>query len=364
MAFKTALALAVCFSGVSAFGAALAGMPGVDLLDLETRQFAFIFHEPEQPVKTPPVHPAVLEPAFSDATAFPDVLEVFKGQRRACWNGIHDASGQHVVAFLAKPIDLPAKLLQHPLGRLGAFALQDPTVFKHFSFCVSPSFVPQEPVELPVGGRHDRRLAYPQVDPDHQAAGDERPAVAFQDDVQEKPVPLAPDQIGRADFPLGISVEVGREFEPDLLPALDGRQGCPALFEFDHAGPFAVESDGLEFGPGAFERFGFEFGVFLEFGVALGLEGLDGGEGLAGLGEGGADELGGELCLGSFVCVVEGVDFHAVGGMIIPACFGGTIEGVGVLGCGFPEGLTGLGGAGELEAQRYLHACILVIVSS
>ena len=178
MAFKTALALAVCFSGVAAFGAALAGVPGVDLLDLEARQFAFIFHEPEQPVKTPPVHPAVLEPAFSDATAFPDVLEVFKGQRRACWNGVHDASGQHVVAFLAKPIDLPAKLLQNPLGRLGAFALQDPTVFKHFSFCVSPSFVPQEPVELPVGGRHDRRLAYPQVNPDHQAAGDERPAVA------------------------------------------------------------------------------------------------------------------------------------------------------------------------------------------
>lgn len=68
--------------------------------------------------------------------------------------------------------------------------------------------------------------------------------------------------------------------------------------------------------------------------------------------------------MGSFVCVVEGVDFHAVGGMIIPSCFGGTIEGLGVLGCGFPESLTGLGGAGELEAQRYLHACIFAIVSS
>lgn len=221
MAFKTALALAVCFSGITAFGAALTGVPGVDLLDLEARQFAFIFNEPEQPVKTPPVHPAVLEPAFSDATAFPDVLEVLKGQRRACWNGVHDASGQHVVAFLAKPIDLPAKLLQHPLGRLGAFALQDPTVFKHFMFRVSPSFIPQEPVELPVGGRHDRRLAYPQV-PDHQAAGDERPAVAFQDNVQEHPVPLAPDQLGRADLPLGLKLT-------SCLPSTDDRVAQPSF---------------------------------------------------------------------------------------------------------------------------------------
>ena len=363
MAFKTVLAHAVGLAGVAAFGAALAGMPGVDFLDLEASQLAFICDEPEQPVETPPVHAPVLEPALADATAFPDVLEVFKGQRRACWNGVHDASGQHVVAFLAEPIDLPAQRLEKALRRLGAFALQDPTVFKKFSFGISPSLVPQEPVELPIGGRHDRRFAYPQVDPNNQAAGDERLAIAFQDDVQEKPVPLAPDQLGRTNFPFGISVEVGREFEFDLLPALDRRQGGPTFFEFDHAGPLAVKPDGLEFGLRAAKRFGFEFGVFLGFGVALGLEGFDGGEGFARFGEGGADELGGEFGLGAFCLVVEGVDFHAVGGMIIPSGFGSTIEGLGVLGRSFLEGLGGLGGTGEFESQRYFHACKLGIVS-
>lgn len=354
-AFKMTLVLAVYLSCISAFTASSAGIPRIDLGNFDSIQSRLIHNKLKQPVETPAMHPPILLPALANPTTIPDVFEVFKNQRRSWLDCVHDLLGQNMIAVRAKPIDLPAQPFQHALSRLGAFALQDATVTKTSLLDVSPSFLSYKLVELAISRRHDRRTTNAQINSNNLAVRNKWLTFAVQNDMQEQPILFVPNKIGRTDLPVGIPIEVLRQLEFDFLTSNNGRQGCPAFFEFDHGGTFAVITDCLPLGLGTSECFGFELGILEGFGVAFVLKSSDRSKGFCCFGEGRTNELRREFCNSPFGIVVLEVDFDAVGGFEIPAAFGGSVEGLGILNNSFFEGLRGFGRAGKLESECYVH---------
>ena len=343
MTLKMALVLAVALAGIPALGTPSTRIPRINLLDSYPGEPRLVINELEQPGEAPPVHPAVLLLALVPATSFPNVLQVLEYQDGSRWDRVHDPLGEDVVAVRAKPIDLPAKPLQHPPGGLGAFALQDPPVRIRLSLLVSPSLLPQELVERPVRVGYDCRSLDAQINPVSLAVGDERLALALQDHMQEQPVFPVPQQVGRADLPVFITAEIGWDVELDFLATGHGGQGSPSLFDFDHCRSFIVIPDSLPVGLGAPVCFGLELvRVFGDQVVPFPLECPTGSQGLPRFGKYGTDELGGELGKLALVSIIGLVDDDGVACLVGEPKPGGPVECLGGLGNGFPEGLGGM----------------------
>lgn len=355
VALKMALILAVALSSISAFGAPPTGVSGINFDDFKSTQVHFIFNELEQAVKTPAVHPSVLNPAFSNPTTFPDIFQVFEDQRRSCWNCIHDLSGQNVITVRAKPIDLPAQIFQLSPSRLGAFALQDATVIKPLPLNLTPSFFSHEFVDFSISGRHHSRATDSQINPNNLTIRDERVSLTIQNNMQEQPVLFVPNKIRRTNFPFTVTTEICREFEPDFLASIYGRQCPPSLFELDQRSTFPVITNSLPLGLGTTECFRFDFWIFGNFDITFSLKTFDGLESFSSFGKDRTDELRRQFCYGSFSIVIQKVYFHPVGCMIIPAGFCGSVEGFGILANSVFKDLSRLLRTDKLEFKRHIH---------
>src|SRR3990172_6818315 len=168
MAREMALILAVALAYISALGALPARVPGIYLHDPDPGHGCFVVHELEQPVKTPPVHPAILCPAFTLAASLPDVFQVLEHYHGPCRNAVHDPTRQDMVAFLAKPIDLPAQKFEFSPSGLGAFALQDPSIVAGSTFYSPPFLWSQELIELSIHRTHHGGSTDAEIDSCHK----------------------------------------------------------------------------------------------------------------------------------------------------------------------------------------------------
>src|SRR3990172_7339904 len=360
MAHKMTLILAVALAYISAPGALPTRVPGIYLHNPDPGHDCLVVHELKQPVKTPPVHPAILCPAFTLAASLPDVFQVLEHYHGPCRNAVHDPTRQDMVAFFAKPIDLPAQKFEFSPSRLGAFALQDPSIVAGSALYGPPFLWSQELVELSVHRTHDGGSADAEIDSCHEAVGNERVALTIENHVQEQSVFLIPNQFARADLPFSVFVEVFGQTESNSLAASYRGKGGPSLFESDHRSTFAIVANSLSQGLGTLELFGPEpLWFFQNPEIVLLLEGTNRTEGLGGFTDHGTDKLGWELGQGSFLFVAHPVDRTAVGCFGSESLFSGPIEGICELGDSGSKGRLGFWGTREFESECHIHIHLL-----
>src|SRR3990172_3638877 len=360
MAHKMTLILAVALAYISAPGALPTRVPGIYLHNPDPGHDCLVVHELKQPVKTPPVHPAILCPAFTLAASLPDVFQVLEHYHGPCRNAVHDPTRQDMVAFFAKPIDLPAQKFEFSPSRLGAFALQDPSIVAGSALYGPPFLWSQELVELSVHRTHDGGSADAEIDSCHEAVGNERLALTIENHVQEQSVFLIPYQFATADFPFCVLVKVFGQTEPNGLASGDGGKSGPTFFESDHRGTLAVVANSLSQGLRTLELLGLKlFWFFADPKIMFFLEGTNGTEGFSCFTDHGADKLGRKLGQGSFLFVAHPVDRTAIGCFGCESLFSGPIEGFCELGDSIFESFFGFGAAREFEPQCHIHIHLL-----
>src|SRR5579884_3017541 len=106
-----------------ALRARLAGMPGVDLDDLETVCLCFILNKRVELGKAPTVQAALLR-SLTLCDSLADVRQVLKHQGTPWWCGLDHPFGKDVIVVSALPKLFLAQLLEMSPGRASAFGLK------------------------------------------------------------------------------------------------------------------------------------------------------------------------------------------------------------------------------------------------
>ncbi len=225
---KVRLRLAVAPIGKTAYRASLAGMPGVNGYNLNTKCFSFILQEPLELGETPRMKPSFsFTPSCLDLSA--DIGEVFNYDSRASRNAFQDRSRENVVAIPSEALFTPSEVSKVSFGTLRAVGLQS------LSQSESPfdDFLPVA-VSVKAVIRTNGRSGNTEVYTDSLPIRNKGYIGQFDNDMQVKPS-LTMYQVGGGSRRADSIVGVFRKGKEDMLPADSGgkinRVRFPVHFE-------------------------------------------------------------------------------------------------------------------------------------
>ncbi len=244
----------VALADITASGASLARVSGVDMDDGLALSFGFVLDEPLELAEGPISELPVEAPPESLVSSDPELLQCHGVERL----------GQYPVGYLVVDIGheafFPAREpLELPLGGAGAFGLKSPTGMLVFSFDLSNVTRTHELII-----REDGMVDYACIDPEYGVRWSDGRRPLLDHDAEDEYMAIV-GELGGDGIPTIVSPEIPRQLDRYPDPALDTRKGHEPPSELGRECPLVV-SDGR---PSPFERQSPKFHAFQHLGSVV-----------------------------------------------------------------------------------------------